>query len=275
MLLSPTVADSPPLARVRVWRLLCSEPLDAARNMAVDEALIRHARRTGEGVLRVYGWTRPALSVGRNQGVRRIYDAADLAARGIPIVRRITGGRALLHWREVTYAVAGPADDFSLRAMYGAINAVLVAALASIGVAATLAQGIGRLPAPGSAPCFERPAEGEVLHDGRKLAGSAQWREGGFFLQHGSILVEDDQSMVAALASVPVPAPSPAATLEEALGDALGDAAAAFERVSLALAAAMAAATAQTLVPLDPWEIAADVTALTAKYESDEWTWRR
>jgi lipoate-protein ligase A len=222
------------------------------------------------GVLRVYRWRRPALSVGRNQTVRGVYDPDELRRRDIPIVRRITGGRALLHWREVTYAVAAPADDASLRTTYGAINRHLVLALEALGVAASLARHVGRFPTPGSAPCFERPAEGEVLFRGRKLAGSAQWREGGAFLQHGSILVEDDQPLIAEIALSAVPLPPPAATLSEALGLPPS-----FEQVAGALAAAIGAATSQSLAPLDEAEIAADVAELLPKYAGEEWTWRR
>ena len=79
--------------------------------MAMDEALMAHASRTGQWVLRVYSWSAPTLSFGRNQVALNAYDRSRLAERGIDVVRRPTGGRAILHDREVTYSVVGPALD--------------------------------------------------------------------------------------------------------------------------------------------------------------------
>src|SRR6476660_9009545 len=78
------------------WRLLLSPPLGGPQNMALDEALMARARRRGETVLRVYGWSRPTLSLGRNQRAAGMYRETALAERGIDVVRRPTGGRALL-----------------------------------------------------------------------------------------------------------------------------------------------------------------------------------
>src|SRR5829696_3355288 len=113
------------------WRLLLSPPLGGPENMALDEALMARARRTGETVLRVYAWSQPTLSLGRNQLAIGVYRDALLAERGV--VRRPTGGRALLHHREVTYSVTAPCDDSgSLVAEYGRINALLCSALGSL-----------------------------------------------------------------------------------------------------------------------------------------------
>jgi lipoate-protein ligase A len=162
--------------------------------MAIDEALLDRARETGEGVVRVYSWLRPTISFGRNQRVRGAYDPARAAEAGLDVVRRMTGGRALVHHREITYSVGAPAHDGDdLRASYARINALLVDALRQLGVDVLIAGRSDRLPPPGSAPCFERPAEGELVHAGRKLVGSAQVRERGAWLQHGSLLVHDDQ----------------------------------------------------------------------------------
>src|SRR5215207_3150452 len=90
------------------WRLLLSPPLGGPENMALDEALMARARRTGETVLRVYGWSRPTLSLGRNQRAAGLFDERALAERGVGVVRRPTGGRSLLHHREVTYSVTAP-----------------------------------------------------------------------------------------------------------------------------------------------------------------------
>src|SRR5512142_1385967 len=90
------------------WHLLVTPPAPGAENMAVDEALMDRARTSGEGVLRMYGWSAPTLSLGRNQIAKGRYDLARAAAEGIGIVRRPTGGRALLHHREITYSVTAP-----------------------------------------------------------------------------------------------------------------------------------------------------------------------
>ena len=94
-----------------MWHLLHSPPGSGAVNMALDEALMSHARETGHWVFRVYSWVAPTLSLGRNQTARGGYDLARLLERGIDVVRRPTGGRAILHDREVTYSVVGPIVD--------------------------------------------------------------------------------------------------------------------------------------------------------------------
>src|SRR5690349_12913446 len=201
------------------WSLLHTPPFRGAENMALDEALLERARVSGEAVFRVYTWTAPTLSFGRNQTALGVYDARLAAERGVEVVRRPTGGRALLHHREITYSVTAPlAIGASLRESYGRINRLLVAGLRHLGVAVEVAVPRERSAAPSAAPCFERPAEGELVIGERKLVGSAQWRDEGAMLQHGSILVGDDQAMVAELSGNVVSPPAPAATLSAALG---------------------------------------------------------
>ncbi|HSR42176.1 MAG TPA: hypothetical protein VLL48_08395, partial [Longimicrobiales bacterium] len=158
--------------------------------MAADHALARDLP-SDQAVLRLYGWSGPTLSLGRNEPARGRYDP-DLARRlGVALVRRPTGGRAVLHHREVTYAVAAPVAPFGgLRSAYRAINAALVRGLARLGVPAGLAgsDAAGGGLAPDAGACFRAPAPGEVVVGGRKLVGSAQVRFGGTLLQHGSIL---------------------------------------------------------------------------------------
>src|SRR5688572_18807484 len=136
------------------WRTLLSEPLPGPENMACDLALMDRARSTGEAVLRVYSWSAPTLSFGRNQKTTG-YDAADLARKGIDVVRRPTGGRAILHHREITYSVTAPVPARqSLSEGYAWINELLLAALRSIGVDAEIAARWERAPVPDSNPCF-------------------------------------------------------------------------------------------------------------------------
>ena len=203
------------------WRTLVSGPANGVENMAVDDALLDRARGSGECVIRLYEWARPTLSLGRNQTARGQYDLARARALGVDFVRRPTGGRAVLHHRELTYSVTAPAALLgSLRESYARVNRLLITALRRLGVGASVATQHGRAPAPGIAPCFDEPSTGELVLGDRKLVGSAQWRDGEAFLQHGSILVDDDQALASQLLRSPSPPPPAAATLRGALGHA-------------------------------------------------------
>lgn len=254
------------------WRLLLTPPLPGPDNMAVDEALLLHARRTGEAVCRVYTWSRPTLSFGRNQTAAGRYDREAARAQGIDVVRRPTGGRAVLHHRELTYAVAAPvAAAGALRESYGRINRLLMDALRRLGVETAQATPGGRLGAPGAAPCFELPTRDELVRDGRKLVGSAQWRETDALVQHGSILVDDDQGLIARLCREPLPPVPPPATLREALGRAPEP-------------AELADALLDSLRALEDPDAArwtgdhalwAEAAQARERYLDDAWTWRR
>jgi len=254
-----------------LWTLLHTPAATGAENMALDEALMETATSSGEWILRVYTWRRPTISFGRNQTARGAYDLDRIRAAGIDVVRRPTGGRAILHHREITYSVTAPLDGAGdLRASYDRINRVLLAALRSLGAEATVAASTSRSTPPGITPCFDHPSTGELTLDGRKLAGSAQWRTETALLQHGSILVDDDQSSLAGLAIGAGMAARPA-TLSEALG-----------RVPTAdeAAAALFAAVRHleddraTALSLDP-ALCARQSALVVRYMADDWTWRR
>lgn len=240
--------------------------------MAWDEAMRRHAATTGAVLVRAYTWDAPSLSLGRNQRTAGIYDAARCAALGVPVVRRPTGGRALLHAREVTYCVAAPHDAApTLRGGYDAINAWLLDALHRLGVAATRAGPSEAEPAPGLAPCFEHPSAGELVVAGRKLVGSAQHRDGDAFLQHGSILLDDDQALLARLACVPLPPVPPPATLRALLGPTLDEA-----TVMDALEAALRARAPHVDGSMrDAAVVGASADRITVFSSDPAWTWRR
>src|SRR5579864_3364685 len=124
----------------RRWRTLLTPPQSGVDNMALDEALMERAARTGEWICRVYAWSEPTVSFGRNQAAARHYDPARLAARRLAAVRRPTGGRAILHNREITYSVAGPvADAGGLHESYVLINRLLVNGLGSLGIPVVVA----------------------------------------------------------------------------------------------------------------------------------------
>ena len=259
---------TPPLR----WQLLPPLVLAGADNMALDEALARRARESGVAIARVYGWCRPTLSFGRHQRAAGQYDPELARSRGIDVVRRPTGGRAVLHDREITYCVGAPDDAMGgLREAYGAINTILVEALRLLGVDARLANPAVPPPRPVAGACFEEPVTGEIAAGGRKLVGSAQWRADGALLQHGSILIDDDQPIANALLRVPAAPPPPAATLRELLGRAptLEDFDAALER-----AIERCASVSVSRVPLDD-ALQSAATARQPHYGSDRWTWRR
>ncbi len=268
---APAATDLPDsVARVMTsvrWRVLLSDPLDGASNMALDEVLMLRAERTGEAVLRVYGWSRPTLSLGRNQVARDKYDIEQARARGVDFVRRPTGGRAVLHHREVTYSVTAPVSALgTLRESYVAINRLLIHGLRLLGVDAHEADPRGVTPKPGVLPCFVVPAKGEIVADGRKLVGSAQVREGGALLQHGSVLVDDDQPLASTLLLSPVAPPPPPSTLRALLGRAPS-----LDEVAGALAAALPEVQALEVDPL----LERDALAASARYRDPTWTWRR
>jgi lipoyl(octanoyl) transferase len=174
-------------------------------NMAIDRALLERAQ-AGECWLRLYAWTPACLSFGRHEPAARRYDRERIAALGLDVVRRQTGGRAVWHAGELTYVIAAPAAALgTLREAYTEIHRVIRDALRALGAAAELAPSNGSTPVDAGA-CFAAPAGGEVMVGGRKVAGSAQLREAGALLQHGSILLADDQAMVARITRGEAPA---------------------------------------------------------------------
>ena len=269
-----TKLDAPAFAGAALkgrWRLIHTPARSGAANMAIDQALMARARRTGESVLRVYTWSAPTLSLGRHQSTRGRIDPRVARELGVSLVRRPTGGRALLHHREVTYSVtAALARDDSVRSWYASINTVLLRALRALGVDAKTAAVSGRTPLPSTASCFVRPDEGEITVGGRKLVGSALLRLEGALLQHGSILLEDDQPMLNALLPVDEVRPAPAGTLRQALG-----AAPTVNDVADALFASLSGVATVDASPLDSddpfW---ADAEESERQYASEEWTFR-
>jgi lipoate-protein ligase A len=164
--------------------------------MSLDMLLLDRAERHGESWLRLYQWEPHCLSFGRHEPACRSYDVERIHTLGLDTVRRPTGGRAVWHARELTYAVAAPWHVFgSLRSAYQEIHGVLAEALEALGIETSLAPR-ARTPALDSGGCFTQPVGGEVLSGGRKVVGSAQVRRGSAFLQHGSILLEGDQRLV-------------------------------------------------------------------------------
>jgi lipoate-protein ligase A len=250
------------------WRFLDSGALDGAEQMALDAGLMDRARETGESLLRVYAWSRPTLSFGRHESIRGRFDPQSLDRANVDAVRRPTGGRVLLHDHEVTYSVTAPApEDERLKESYRRINAVLMAAIARLGVNVAESSGSAARQ-PGGAACFAEPSKGELVVDGRKLVGSAQLRERGALLQHGSILIDDDQPRIAGLAAQPLTPALPAATLRACLGRVPE-----YNEVRDALHDALAAAESEPL-SLDCHEAADFAAPHRERFANAEWTWR-
>jgi lipoate-protein ligase A len=250
------------------WALLLdATPRPGWQNMAIDQTLLGLAAGQGLAVLRLYRWEPWCLSFGRHEPAAARYGRARVESLGIDVVRRPTGGRAVWHARELTYALAAPAALGSLSEVYHRAHAMLCEAIGRLGGAAKLAPAPARHPAPDAGACFAAPAGGEVLIECRKVVGSAQVREGGGILQHGAVLLEDDQRLVHQLAGR-VPDALPEITLSDALGWKVP-----WEEMAEAVVSASAAWAAQW-DRLDPARIAADAERHAARFRDPAWTWK-
>jgi lipoate-protein ligase A len=184
------------------WRLIVEERArEGAENMALDEALME-AVAAGESppTLRFYRWAPPCLSLGKRQPLDGI-DLAACARDGVQVVRRATGGWAILHTDELTYSIAVRPDDpraeGAILDAYRKLSQGLVAGLRRMGIPAEMNPVAAGGAHNASAACFEAPSAYEITARGRKLIGSAQVRPNGRVLQHGSLPLVGDISRVA------------------------------------------------------------------------------
>ncbi len=172
-------------------RLLIDPPASGAWNMAVDEVLLETAAASGHATLRFYRWSEPTLSLGYFQEYADRFQHP--ASRQSAVVRRLTGGGAILHDHELTYSLTAPAGHPWVRErdrLYATLHTALIDALATLGVFAALCKPAAPRPAKGEPLlCFQRRALGDVLVGDTKVAGSAQRRRRGAVLQHGSVLL--------------------------------------------------------------------------------------
>ena len=179
------------------FRLLVTEPMDGAANMALDEALLRHRLDSVcPPTIRFYAWQPATISLGYGQPVDAGIDLDQAARLGIGLVRRLTGGSAILHEGpdlEVTYSVVGSQEDFAgaddLLSTYRWIGTALAVGLSRLGVPAEMVPVQPSSTAAMPAFCFARTGSYELEVNGRKLVGSAQRRQGSAFLQHGSVML--------------------------------------------------------------------------------------
>jgi lipoate-protein ligase A len=244
--------------------------------MAIDEAILRavasgHAPPT----LRFYAWDPPCLSLGRGQPVDDV-DRRAVEAAGYDLVRRPTGGRAILHIDELTYSLVVPADEPRVAggvvASYRRLSRGLVRGLERLGVEDIVAdQRVENHNAEGPV-CFEAPSDYEITVGGKKLVGSAQMRAAGVVLQHGAWPLYGDIARICPLlASHPDPdrVHARAVAVDEVLGRAVT-----CDEAAEALAAGFAEALSLVLEPgtLTRVERAQAQVLRAEKYATDQWT---
>ncbi len=187
------------------WRFINSGRLKPNENMAMDEAILFGIiNKNDPPVIRVYDWDPPTVSFGYHQKINEHILLDKVKEYGFGLVRRPTGGRAVLHYDEVTYAVISRTDGIlagSVLESYQKIGKVLLATLHEIGIDATMQDS---MPSEKEQktwvnPCFTSASKYEINYKGKKIIGSAQIRKGSALLQHGSILLNHNQELMAEL----------------------------------------------------------------------------
>jgi lipoate-protein ligase A len=180
------------------WRVITDFPADGAWNMAADDALLRAVgARESPPTLRLYGWQPPCLSLGYGQKASHV-DRDRLRALGWGLVRRPTGGGAILHCDELTYSVTMPLDHplaaGGIVESYRRLSAALAAAVSAFGLQPRADRLEGA--AERTVVCFETPSHYELTVEGRKLVGSAQARKHNGLLQHGTLPLHGDLARI-------------------------------------------------------------------------------
>jgi lipoyl(octanoyl) transferase len=185
-----------------IWRLLITPPARGAWNMAADEAILEHI---GSGAslptLRLYAWEPACLSLGHAQPLADV-DLLRLKQRGWEVVRRATGGRAILHTDELTYSVIAPTDEprvaGSILESYNRLAQALLLAVKSLELPVQIKEyaGLNENGPPTNPVCFEVPSSYEIIVNGKKLIGSAQARKKEGVLQHGSLPLTGDLARI-------------------------------------------------------------------------------
>jgi lipoate-protein ligase A len=187
----------------REWNLILEKnPHPGSWNMAVDDFLFRSLSDEPQTYIRFYRWARPTASLGYSQDIRKVLDVEYCQKQGIDIVRRMTGGKLVLHSREVTYSLcSSDSGTFTstLADSYRLISQALMRGLEKMGLRPSLADAPPVSYVKGNLPCFSYPARDEVEIDGKKVIGSAQKRTGSKFIQHGSIPLEEDDRLLEAV----------------------------------------------------------------------------
>ena len=182
------------------WRLLITPPARGAWNMALDESILEHIGR-GESAptLRLYAWTPACLSLGHAQPYADV-DLPRLKQHGWEVVRRATGGRAILHTDELTYSVIASSDEprveGSVLESYNRLAQALLLAVKSLEIPVEMKEGKANVGGTQNPVCFEVPSTYEITVNGKKLIGSAQARKKEGVLQHGSLPLTGDLTRI-------------------------------------------------------------------------------
>lgn len=265
------------------WRVLRTPPHDGATNMAIDEAiLLAVAAGAAPPTLRFFAWDPPCLSLGYAQSVGDI-DLARLRSHGYDLVRRATGGRAILHTDELTYSVTAPDSDARLSGgiveSYRRLSAGLLVGLERLGLNVNNHRGAPAASLSGPV-CFEVPSNYEITAGGKKLVGSAQLRKQGVALQHGTLPLTGDITRIcevlafddeAARSRARAHVAARATTIADVLGTELD-----WETAATAMAVGFAQALNVELKPgaLSDWELETVEQVRAEKYGNGEWTTR-
>ncbi len=259
------------------FRLLVTEPLDGALNMALDEALLR-GRLAGSAppTLRFFGWRPPTISLGYGQPLDHRIDMAGAEALGIGLVRRPTGGSAILHEGpelELTYSVVAKVGDFDgasdLLETYRWIGAALAAGINRLGAPVEMVPVRPSDPTAMPTFCFARTGSYELEIDGLKVVGSAQRRQGSGFLQHGAVMLGAEPDRLRRVFPGERDPLAGMTTLHAVLGRRPS-----FDETAAALGEGFRAAHGIDLSPggLVPEEMELAESLVREKYGTDRWT---
>ncbi len=181
------------------WNLIKDGRRSGAYNMALDVYLIEHPPLYP--LLRLYSWLPPAVSIGYNQNIH-IINKDLLETYGVDIVRRPTGGRAVLHCCELTYSVIIPKNiplfNAGIHELYYIVSKALVNGLQRYGISAAIERNKPNTTSKENnvLTCFESTARFEIKSNGKKIVGSAQRRTAHAILQHGSIVLKNEQDII-------------------------------------------------------------------------------
>ncbi|WP_394232926.1 biotin/lipoate A/B protein ligase family protein [Niallia oryzisoli] len=274
-----------------VWRFIDSGNGSAAFNMALDEALLEwNSKGESPPVIRFYGWNPATLSIGYFQKVEKEINIEAVREQKLGFVRRPTGGRGVLHEHELTYSVivpeAHPNMPHSVTEAYRVISEGILKGFHQLGLEAYFAvpktsEERDSLKNPRSAVCFDAPSWYELVVEGRKVAGSAQTRQRGVILQHGSILLDLDEDKLFSLFKYPND------RVKERMQKAFKSKAVAVNAISPARVTidqakkAFKAGFEEGLnIRLEPYELTEDEMNYVKKiaserYETDEWNFMR
>ncbi|QHE62142.1 octanoyltransferase [Rossellomorea vietnamensis] len=273
------------------WRFIDSGNCSPSYNMALDEALLDwHSEGKIPPTIRFYGWDPATLSVGYFQKVEKEINLDAVREHGLGFVRRPTGGRGVLHEHELTYSVIvseeHPEMPRTVTEAYRVISEGILKGFQGLGLEAYFAvprtaEEREGLKNPRSAVCFDAPSWYELVVEGRKVAGSAQTRQKGVILQHGSILLDLDEDKLFSLFNYP------SDRVKERMQRAFKSKAVAMNEISsvpvtmdMAKEAFKKGFEEGLNIHLEPYELSEEETQYVvdlaeSRYESDEWNFKR